>query len=112
LPVAWRSRVTVDPANLRLRFRHVGGATGGMHVTWRIEPAGPGCRVSIEHEFRRPISLPIFGTLLGADAWPMFIDRFFTRPIAGRTLATFRALAESLADGPESDRPVAANQGT
>ncbi len=111
MPVAWRSRVSVDPVALRLRFRHLGGATGGMDVTWRIEPTPVGCRVSIEHDFRRPIALPVVGTLLGDDAWPALIDRFFTRPIAGRTLATFRALAESLSDEPESDRPGAPNQG-
>jgi ribosome-associated toxin RatA of RatAB toxin-antitoxin module len=111
LPVAWRSRVSVDPAALRLRFRHLGGATGGMDVTWRIEPTATGCRVSIEHDFERPVALPVLGALLGADAWPALIDRFFTRPIAGRTLATFRALAESLSDGSESDGPIAPNQG-
>jgi hypothetical protein len=26
----------------------------------------------------------------------MFVDRWFTRPIAGRTLATFRSLAEAV----------------
>jgi hypothetical protein len=39
-----------------------------------------------------------------------FVDRVFTRPIAGRTLATFKALAEALtgmADAPTSE-PVAA----
>jgi ribosome-associated toxin RatA of RatAB toxin-antitoxin module len=110
LPVAWRSRVSVDPAALRLRFRHLGGATGGMDVTWRIEPTPVGCRVSIQHDFRRRVSLPVLGPLLGEDAWPALIDRFFTRPIAGRTLATFRALAESLTDEVESDPPTAANQ--
>jgi ribosome-associated toxin RatA of RatAB toxin-antitoxin module len=110
LPVAWRSRVSVDPATLRLRFRHLGGATGGMDVTWRIEPTPTGCRVSIDHDFRRAVSLPVLGSLLGEDAWPALIDRFFTRPIAGRTLATFRALAESLTEQTESDRPTAANQ--
>ncbi len=115
LPVAWRSRVSIDPSRLGLRFRHLGGATAGMDVTWRIEPTPAGCRVSIEHDFRRPISVPILGTVLGDDAWPRLIDRFFTRPIAGRTLATFRALAESLADdgtGSESDRSLAPNQRT
>jgi ribosome-associated toxin RatA of RatAB toxin-antitoxin module len=112
LPVAWRSRVSVDPAALRLSFRHLGGATGGMAVTWRIEPTPTGCRVSIEHDFRRRVSLPILGTVLGEDAWPALIDRFFTRPIAGRTLATFGALAESLSDGSESDRTFSSNQGT
>ena len=110
LPVAWRSRVTVDPAALRLRFRHLGGATGGMDVLWRIEPTPTGCRVSIQHDFRRRVALPVLGSILGEDAWPALIDRFFTRPIAGRTLATFRALAEALADVPKSDPPIEANQ--
>jgi hypothetical protein len=29
--------------------------------------------------------------------WAWFVDRAFTRPIASRTLATFKALAEALA---------------
>jgi aromatase len=96
LPVAWRSRTWSEPASLRLRFVHVGGATRGMDVTWRIEPTADGCRVSIDHEFRP--RMPGFAA---------FVDRWFTRPIAGRTLATFKALAESIADqvAPrESDR--------
>ena len=32
-----------------------------------------------------------------------FVDRGFTRPIAGRTLATFKALAEALAATPATD---------
>ena len=63
-----------------------------MDVTWHIEPAdagdaggGTGCTVTIEHDFapRLPGLAP-------------FIDRFFTRPIAGRTLATFKSIAEAL----------------
>lgn len=110
LPVAWRSRVSVDPTALQLRFRHLGGATGGMDVSWRIEPTPAGCRVSIDHDFSRAVPLPLIGPVLGEDAWPALIDRFFTRPIAGRTLATFRALAESLTDGSESDRQPTTNQ--
>jgi hypothetical protein len=56
-----------------------------MDVTWRIEPQPGGCRVSIDHDFRP--RLPGFAR---------FVDRFFTRPIAGRTLGTFRAIAEAL----------------
>jgi hypothetical protein len=56
-----------------------------MDVTWRIEPTPGGCRVSIEHDFR-----PRFGP------WATIIDRAFTRPIARRTLASFKALAEAL----------------
>jgi ribosome-associated toxin RatA of RatAB toxin-antitoxin module len=87
LPVAWRARTWAEPEALRLRFVHVAGATRGMDVTWRIDPAGPGTRVSIDHDFRP--ALPGFAR---------FVDRAFTRPIAGRTLATFKALAEALAE--------------
>jgi ribosome-associated toxin RatA of RatAB toxin-antitoxin module len=87
LPVAWRSRTWNDPALLQLRFVHVGGATRGMNVTWRIESTPIGCRVSIDHDFRP--RMPGFAA---------FVDRWFTQPIAGRTLATFKALAESIVD--------------
>jgi hypothetical protein len=87
LPVVWWARTWNEPESLRLRFEHIGGVTRGMNVTWRIEPRadGAGCRVTIEHDFSPGI--PGF-------AW--FVDRAFTRPIAGRTLATFKALAEAL----------------
>jgi ribosome-associated toxin RatA of RatAB toxin-antitoxin module len=103
-PVVWRARTWNDPAARRLRFVHVAGPTKGMDVTWRIETTPSGCRVSIEHDFDP--RLPGFAT---------FVDRWFTRPIAGRTLATFKVLAETLADDqpaapPESDRPAATNE--
>lgn len=96
LPVTWRARTWSEPATRRLRFVHVAGATRGMDVTWRIEQAGAGdpaggstgCTVTIQHDFAP--RLPGFAA---------FIDRFFTRPIAGRTLATFKALAEALQSG-------------
>jgi hypothetical protein len=63
-----------------------------MDVTWTIEPrrdsdGRDGTRVEIAHEFAP--SIPGFASL---------VDAVFTRPIAGRTLATFRALAEALDD--------------
>ena len=113
IPVAWRARTWSEPETFRLRFEHVAGATRGMSVTWRIEPTATGCRVSIEHDFRRRIGLPLVGPLLGDEAFPRLVDRLFTRPIAGRTLATFRTLAEALAsDGlapTESNRADIAN---
>ena len=90
LPVTWRSRTWNEPAAHRLRFAHVAGATKGMDVTWRIEAVGAGSRVSIDHDFRP--RLPLFAS---------FVDRAFTRPIAGRTLDTFKALAEALVDESE-----------
>jgi len=86
IPVTWRARAWSEPAAFRLRFVHVAGATKGMDVTWRIEPAASGALVSIDHDFR-----PRFAP------FAPFVDRFFTRPIATRTLATFKALAEALA---------------
>jgi ribosome-associated toxin RatA of RatAB toxin-antitoxin module len=108
IPVAWRSRCWPEPDGPGLRFVHVAGVTRGMAVTWRIEPAaavGGRCHVTIEHDFR---------PRLPGLAW--FVDRWFTRAIAGRTLATFKALAEAnvatqLADAPPTvtaarpDRP-------
>lgn len=91
LPVAWRARTWNEPEALRLRFVHVAGATKGMDVTWRIEPTGGGCRVTIDHDFRP--RLPGFAS---------FVDRWFTRAIAGRTLGTFKAIAEAIAQGPGS----------
>jgi ribosome-associated toxin RatA of RatAB toxin-antitoxin module len=87
LPVTWRARTWNEPETQRLRFVHVAGATKGMDVTWRLEPLddGRGTRVTIEHEFAP--ALPGFAA---------FVDRWFTRAIAGRTLATFRALAEAV----------------
>lgn len=87
LPVAWRSLTWSERDARRLRFVHRGGATGGMDVTWRIEASGPDrCRVEIEHDFRPRV-----------PGWAFFVDRVFTRPIAGRTLASFRAIAEAVA---------------
>jgi ribosome-associated toxin RatA of RatAB toxin-antitoxin module len=91
VPVAWRSRTWNEPGRLRLRFAHIGGATNGMDVTWRIEPTDDGCRVSIDHVFSPRL-----------PGWAWFVDRAFTRPIASRTLATFKAIAEAIDEVPES----------
>jgi ribosome-associated toxin RatA of RatAB toxin-antitoxin module len=86
IPVTWRSRTWHDPATRRLFFEHIAGATKGMEVVWTIEPRGEGARVEIGHDFRPRV-----------PGFAAFVDAAFTRPIAGRTLATFKALAESLA---------------
>jgi ribosome-associated toxin RatA of RatAB toxin-antitoxin module len=95
LPVAWRSRTWSESDGRRLRFVHVGGATAGMDVTWRIEPSERGCRVTIEHDFRPRL-----------PGWAWFVDRAFTRPIATRTLATFAAIAEALSADDSASRPL------
>ena len=96
LPVAWRSLTWAETADRRLRFVHRGGATNGMDVTWRIDERpeldGHGAsHVEIEHLFRPRV-----------PGWAFLVDRLFTRPIAGRTLATFRDIAEAVASTDES----------
>jgi ribosome-associated toxin RatA of RatAB toxin-antitoxin module len=86
LPVAWRSRFWAEEDPLQLRFIHVGGATSGMDVTWRFVPQDAGCSVSIEHDFRPRM-----------PGWAWSIDRLFVRPIARRTLTTFKSIAEAIA---------------
>jgi hypothetical protein len=99
LPVAWRSLTWAEPNTRQLRFVHRGGATNGMDVTWRIDDAvGGGSRVEIAHDFRPRV-----------PGWASFVDRLFTRPIAGRTLLTFRALAEAVASADTSDGPQSTN---
>jgi ribosome-associated toxin RatA of RatAB toxin-antitoxin module len=91
IPVAWVSEQWADdsdPEDLCLRFVHVHGPTRGMDVTWHIRATDSGCRTTIEHDFSR--RFPI----VGANAFPRLVDRLFVRPIAGRTLATFKTLAE------------------
>lgn len=97
IPVAWRARTWAEEDALRLRFRHIGGATGGMDVTWRIESAAAGCQVTIEHDFRPRLAV-----------WALIVDRLFVRPIAGRTLATFKSIAEAVAATVRPDRSEAA----
>jgi ribosome-associated toxin RatA of RatAB toxin-antitoxin module len=97
VPVTWRSRTWSEPETRRLRFVHVAGATRGMDVTWTIEPSPTGTRVDIGHELRRRIAIPVVGSFVGEVLFPELVDRVFTRAIAGRTLATFKALAEALA---------------
>jgi ribosome-associated toxin RatA of RatAB toxin-antitoxin module len=90
--VGWRARFWSDEGvedDLQLRFVHVGGPTKGMDVTWHITPGERGgSTATIEHDFQRRLPL------MGDDVLPRLVDRLFVRPIAERTLATFKRLAE------------------
>ena len=101
LPVVWASRCWNDPTTHQLRFEHIAGATRGMDVTWRIEPrASGGSHVTIEHVFAPRI-----------PGLASIVDRWFTRPIARRTLATFKSIAEAVAST-TSALPVSTNPST
>ena len=73
-----------------------------MDVTWHIRPTADGCRVTIEHEFRRSL------LLVGDTLLPRVVDRFFTRPIATKTLRTFKALAEGRGAAGDAGVPASA----
>lgn len=81
IPVRWRAEQINDPATPRITFRHVSGWTKGMEVVWRFEPTETGTKVSIEHELQSPIA-PIAA-------------KYFIDPIASRTLACMKRIAES-----------------
>jgi len=85
VPVTWRSLSWSDPGSREIRFRHLGGPTTGMEVGWTIDVVPGGCRVQIAHEFspRLRVVAPL-------------LDRLVVRPIAARTLASFKALAEAV----------------
>lgn len=88
IPVAWTSAFHADEHALELHFHHVRGWTRGMDVVWTFTPTRDGTRVEIVHD------LAFFIQPLAWFAEPI-ISRFFIHHIAGRTLATFKAILEN-----------------
>jgi ribosome-associated toxin RatA of RatAB toxin-antitoxin module len=91
IPVFWEAVQTPDPARGTVRFRHVRGITRGMDVLWTLTPEGGGTRASITHDL--DLKWPLVGPFLAERV----IARQFIEPIAGRTLARFKAVAEASA---------------
>lgn len=89
IPVFWHVIQTPDPSTRRIHFRHVRGVTRGMRVVWTLEPERGGTRASIRHDLT--LSWPFLGRWFAEHV----IARAFIEPIAGRTLARFKALAEA-----------------
>ncbi len=83
-PCRWRATQELAPDEGSIRFTHVAGPTRGMEVEWKLEETPEGVRTSIHHELASRIPLYAEG-IVG----PVFI-----RNIAGRTLATIKAIAE------------------
>jgi hypothetical protein len=81
-PTWWMSEMWVDRPRWEIRYHHVRGITRGMEVAWRLQPAGGGTRIELEHEWAGP-------------AWPLIrrpaaewvIGPVFVHGIASRTLA-------------------------
>ena len=107
VPVRWVSIQELSPAQHRIRFRHVRGATRGMDVEWIIEPDpdSDGMLVRIVHVFDPPWPRP-----LGSLAARYIVGDLFVRNIANKTLRRIKELAEnevgSQKSGVESGAPA------
>ena len=90
LPVTWRARTWTEPGDAApaLRPRRRGDPRDGRHVADRADRRRPDAASRSSTTSGRAV--PFFAA---------FVDRAFTRPIAGRTLGTFKALAEALQAG-------------
>jgi len=90
-PVRWRSVQVCEPETGRIFFKHTAGMALGMWVVWTLEDDiwGRGTQVTISHELTYPFPL-----LNGWFARNMVGDQF-VHAIAGRTLATIKAVVEN-----------------
>jgi ribosome-associated toxin RatA of RatAB toxin-antitoxin module len=105
LPVFWEALQMPDPSRGVIRFRHVRGITRGMEVLWTLAPERGGTRATITHDLR--LRWPIVGDFLAERV----IAPQFIQPIAGLTLARFKAIAEAKVGGgagADPNRPRAA----
>lgn len=89
VPVRWTAAVHLLPQIPRIEFTHVGGPTTGMRVAWIFDPITQGTRLTICHDMTL-LRRPLVRTALGAE----IAARVFIEPIASRTLACIKALAE------------------
>lgn len=90
IPVRWTATQRLLPNIPRIEFTHIAGVTVGMRVAWVFEEISGGTRVTITHDLGT-LRLPIARSRLGRE----IIGRFFIAPIASRTLARIRTLAEA-----------------
>jgi Polyketide cyclase / dehydrase and lipid transport len=88
IPVRWEAIQRPIPEERMIEFVHTGGVTRGMWVAWRFESTAEGTDVSIEHR------LDLGWPLIGGFAATHVIGPQFIEAIAGRTLATIKALVE------------------
>ena len=89
-PVRWRSVQVCEPDAGRIYFKHLAGVAAGMWVVWSLEddPWGRGVAVTIAHDLTYPV--PLLNGWFARD----LVGEQFVQAIAGRTLATIRAIVE------------------
>ena len=88
-PVSWSATQDLYPEENRIEFFHVGGATKGMWVEWRLEKRTSSVFVTIVHRLEYPI--PVLGKLISK----YIIGRLFVENIASKTLLCFKNRIEA-----------------
>ena len=93
IPVWWRSLMRCYPAEQRIVYKHIGGATTGMDVEWTIVPTNGVTRARITHDITLPrmAPWPVIGSI---TAWLM-CDAFVSY-IANKTLQGIAQAAEKM----------------
>jgi hypothetical protein len=91
IPVRWEAIQEPMPESRRIEFMHTGGVTRGMRVAWTFAPDDEEGTwdVAIEHQ------LELGWPLIGRWAAERVIGPQFVEPIARRTLARIKRLAEA-----------------
>ena len=90
-PVRWRSVQICEPETGHIYFKHIGGIAWGMWVVWSLEDDawGRGVKVTIRHDLTYPF--PLLNGWFARD----MVGRQFVGAIAGKTLATLKAIVEN-----------------
>ncbi len=88
-PTWWLSEMEHDPVGRTVRYRHIGGITKGMDVSWEVHDEGDSTLLRIVHDWNGP-RWPLIGGL----AAELVIGPHFVSHIAGRTLRGIAAEAE------------------
>lgn len=89
-PVRWKSVQVCEPRAGKIYFKHLAGIAVGMWVVWTLEPDrwGRGVKVTIGHDLTYPF--PVLNGWFAKD----LVGVGFVEGIAGRTLATLKAIVE------------------
>lgn len=96
VPLTWRSYLDLAPAERRILFEHVGGGARGMRVEWRLTEHAGVTTATISHDLR-----DLANRLVATPVGRYVLAHHVIAPVAGRTLATMKALVEAGATGPD-----------
>lgn len=90
IPVRWRAVQDIDRSGPTpvIRYHHIWGVTKGMDVDWTFTPRTEHIDVRIRHDFDP--NWPVVGGVISNR----IIGPHFVEAIAGKTLATIKAIVE------------------